>query len=64
MERLNRQKHLSMALRGAIVGQHLAGLSRAQIARSLNVSVGLFISNLLRKTLSKLMFRHQPLNYG
>lgn len=47
MERLNRQKHLSMALRGAIIGQHLAGSSRAQIARSLHVSVGLFISNFL-----------------
>lgn len=43
MERLNRQKHLNMALRGAIVGQYLAGSSRAKISRSLNVSVGQFL---------------------
>lgn len=44
MERLNRQKHLNMALRGAIVGQHLAGVSRVKISRSLQVSVGSFVT--------------------
>ncbi|KAJ6642598.1 Transposable element Tcb2 transposase [Pseudolycoriella hygida] len=38
MERPNRQKHLSVAQRGAIIGQHMGGLSNAAIARSLNVS--------------------------
>lgn len=39
MQRANRQKHLTMAQRGGIVGQHLGGLSNGHIARTLNVSV-------------------------
>lgn len=39
MERLNRQKHLSLTQRAAIVGQHIGGLSNGHIARSMNVSV-------------------------
>ncbi|KAJ6642725.1 Transposable element Tcb2 transposase [Pseudolycoriella hygida] len=36
MERINRQKHLSLMQRSAIIGQHIAGLSNGQISRSLN----------------------------
>lgn len=38
MDRVNRQKHCHLALRGAIVGQHLGGLSNSEISRSLNVN--------------------------
>ncbi|KAJ6646540.1 Transposable element Tcb2 transposase [Pseudolycoriella hygida] len=38
MERPNRQKHLSLSQRGAIIGQHMGGLSNGAIAKSLNVS--------------------------
>lgn len=43
MNRATRQKHCPMALRGAIVGQHLAGKSYVKIAQSLNVSVKYFL---------------------
>lgn len=39
MERATRQHHCPLALRGAIVGQHLGGSSNSEISRSLNVSV-------------------------
>lgn len=39
MERLNRRKHCHLELRAGIVGQHLAGSSNGNIARSLDVSV-------------------------
>lgn len=39
MIRINRRKHLRIPQRGAIIGQHLGGLSNGQISRSLNVSV-------------------------
>ncbi|KAG4072811.1 hypothetical protein HA402_009634 [Bradysia odoriphaga] len=38
MERINRQKHLTVAQRGAIIGCHLGGLSNARIANTLNTS--------------------------
>lgn len=42
MERINKNKHLNMALRGAIIGQYKAGSSYGAIAQSLNVSVKYF----------------------
>lgn len=43
MERVSRQKHCHLALRAGIVAQHLGGLSNGSIARSLDVSVSLFV---------------------
>lgn len=42
MERLNRQKHLTVAQRGGIIGSHLGGLSNTRIANTLNISVNHF----------------------
>ncbi len=44
MERLNREKHLSLTQRAGIIGQHIGGLSNGHIARSLNVSVSFTVN--------------------